>query len=227
VIVPAMLGITSATQQQNVPQVRIVPRLEFYIVEVISEHVPVQAAVDPALHAGCDIGVDNLATLASDQPGFIPRIVNGRPVKSSNQYYNKRRAALQRQLGHKGTGHRLERLTTRRTRRIDHYLHTASRRLVDLLVAEGIGTLVIGKNPLWKQEVRLGWRTNQQFVCIPHARCIALLTSKAELVGIQVRVSEESSTSKASFLDADPLPVYDADRHQPPAFSGTRVQRSG
>jgi putative transposase len=156
VIAPSMLGITIETQQQNVQQVRIVPRLDFYIVEVIYEHVPVQATVDHALHAGCDIDVDNLATLASDKPGFIPRIVNGRPVKSSNQYYNKRRAELQSRLGRTGTSHRLERLTTRRTRRIDHYLHMASRRIIDLLVAEGIGTLVIGKNPLWKQEVRLG-----------------------------------------------------------------------
>ncbi len=224
-ICPSMLGITIETQQQNVQQVRIVPRSDFYIVEVIFEHVPVQATVDPALHAGVDIGIDNLATLASDKPGFIPRIVNGRPVKSSNQYYNKRRAELQSRLGRTGTSHRLERLTTRRTRRIDHYLHMASRRIVDLLVAEGIGTLVIGKNPLWKQEVRLGRRTNQQFVCIPHARFIEMLTYKAELVGIQVLVTEESYTSKASFLDADPLPVYDADRHETPAFSGKRVKR--
>ncbi len=225
VIAPSMLGITIETQQQNVQQVRIVPRTDFYIVEVIYEHVPVQATVDPALHAGVDIGINNLATLASDQPGFIPRIVNGRPVKSSNQYYNKRRAELQSRLGRTGSSHRLERLTTRRTRRIDHDLHTASRRIVDLLVAEGIGTLVIGKNPLWKQEVRLGRRTNQQFVGIPHARFIEMLTYKAELVGIQVLVTEESYTSKASFLDADPLPVYDADRHETPAFSGKRVKR--
>jgi putative transposase len=225
VIAPSMLGITIKTQQQNVQQVRIVPRIDFYIVEVIFEHVPVQATVDPALHAGCDIGIDNLATLASDKPGFIPRIVNGRSVKSINQYYNKRRAELQSRLGRTDTSHRLERLTTRRTRRIDHELHTASRRIVDLLVAEGIGTLVIGKNPLWKQEVNLGRRTNQQFVCIPHARFIEMLTYKAVLVGIQMLVSEESYTSKASFLDADPLPVYDADRHETPAFSGKRAKR--
>jgi putative transposase len=223
VIVPSMLGIRVQSNQQNVQQVRIVPRTEFYVVEVIYEQAPVQAAVDPALHAGCDIGIDNLATLASDKPGFIPRIVNGRPVKSINQFYNKRRAELQSQLGHKGTSHRMERLTTRRTRRIDHYLHMASRRIIDLLVAEGIGTLVIGKNPLWKQEVNLGRRTNQQFVAIPHARFIAMLTYKAELVGVQVLVTEESYTSKASFLDGDPLPIYSA--RDIPVFSGRRVKR--
>jgi transposase len=87
---------------------------------------------------------------------------------------------------------------------------------------------VIGKNPLWKQEVNLGRRTNQNFVSIPHARFIEMLTYKAQLVGTQVKVTEESYTSKASFLDADPLPVYpvsDAPREEPPTFSGRRVKR--
>jgi putative transposase len=223
VIVPSMLGIAVKTKQQTVQQVRIIPRYGFYVVEVIYEQAPIPAKADPAVRAGVDIGIDNLATLASDKAGFIPRIVNGRPVKSINQFYNKRRAELQSLLGRKGTSHRLERLTTCRTRRIDHYLHTASRRIIDLLVSEGIGTLVIGKNPLWKQEVNLGHRTNQQFVAIPHARFIEMLTYKAVLVGIQVRITEESYTSKASFLDADPLPVYGA--ADVPIFSGRRVKR--
>jgi len=98
-------------------------------------------------------------------------------VKSINQFYNKRRAELHSQLGEAHhTSRRLERLTTKRTRRIDWYLHTASRRIIDLLVAEGIDTLVIGKNPLWKQEVRMAKRTNQHVVCVPHARFIDMLT---------------------------------------------------
>jgi putative transposase len=92
-------------------------------------------------------------------------------------------------------------------------------------VAEGIGTLVIGKNPLWKQETRMGRRGNQNFVSIPHARFIAMLTYKAVLVGIQVLLTEESYTSQASFLDADPLPVYDPQRKESPTFSGRRVKR--
>jgi putative transposase len=90
-------------------------------------------------------------------------------------------------------------------------------------VAEGIGTLCIGKNPLWKQEVRMSKRNNQNFVQVPHARFIAMLSYKAELVGIQVKITEESYTSKASFLDADPLPDYGA--ADVPTFSGRRVQR--
>jgi putative transposase len=225
-ICPSGLGITVQTQQSNVQQVRIIPRTRsgVYVVEVVYEQEPVPANGDLAVHAGLDIGLNTLALLTSDKPGFVPRLVNGRPVKSINQFYNKRRAELQRQLGDAYTSRRLERLTTKRTRRIDGYLHTASRRLIDLLVAAGIGTLCIGRNPRWKQHAHLGKRTNQNVVAVPHARFIAMLTYKAELVGIRVCLTEESYTSKASFLDGDPLPVFDP--AQPaPTFSGRRVKR--
>jgi putative transposase len=117
----------------------------------------------------------------------------------------------------------MERLTTHRTRQIAHYLHTASRRLIDLLVAEGIGTLVIGKNDGWKQEITLGRRTNQNGVSIPHARFVQMLRYKAALVGIRVVLTEESYTSQASFLDGDPLPVYG--NRPVPVFNGRRVKR--
>ena len=123
-----------------------------------------------------------------------------------------------------GTSKRLERIAMKRTRCIDHYLHTASRRIVELLVAEGIGMLCIGKNPTWKQEANMGRRNNQNFVSVPHACFVEMLSYKATLVGIQVLVTEESYTSKASFLDADPLPVYGAAKPAP-IFSGKRVKR--
>ncbi|HEX9414848.1 MAG TPA: transposase [Ktedonobacterales bacterium] len=222
-VIPSQLGISVHTRQTTVLQARIVPRKGDYAVEVIYEREPVPAAVNPSLCAGIDIGLNNLAALTSNKVGFMPRIVNGRPVKSINQFYNKRTAELQQMLGTTGTTRQMERLTAHRTRQIDHYLHTASRRIIDMLVAEGIGTLCIGQNPLWKQGVNMGRRTNQSFVQVPHARFIAMLAYKAELVGIQVRITEESYTSKASFLDADPLPVYGT--ADSPAFSGRRVKR--
>jgi putative transposase len=79
------------------------------------------------------------------------------------------------------------------------------RRIIKLLVQEGIGTLVIGQNANWKQEVELGKRNNQQFVCIPRACFIEMLAYKAELVGIRVLITEESYTSKCSFLDNEPI----------------------
>ena len=72
---------------------------------------------------------------------------------------------------------------------------------------EGIGVLVLGKNPFWKTNVALGKQHHQACVPIPHAKLLELLTSKAEARGIQVIVTEERSTSQASFLDVDPLPV--------------------
>jgi putative transposase len=152
-----------------------------------------QADVDPTLYAGIDVGVNNLAAITSNKPEFIPVLVNGRPMKSWNQFYNKRKAALQKKLGKTGTTRRMERLTKSRNRRID------------LLVKERISTLVIGKNPEWKQEVEMGKRNNQTFVQIPHARFIDMLSYKAHLVGIRVLIVEESYTSKCSFLDKEPI----------------------
>jgi putative transposase len=83
----------------------------------------------------------------------------------------------------------------------------------------------IGKNPLWKQEVNLGRRGYQNFIGIPHARFIEMVTDKAELVEMQVIVTEESYSSEASFLAADPLPIYDASRQEPAIFSGQRLKR--
>ena len=160
-----------------------------------------------------------------DKPGFQSAVVNGRPVKSVNQFYNKRKADLQSKLCHTGTTKRMERMTNKRNRRIDPYLHTASKRIVALLVKEGIGVLVIGKNDAWKQEANLGKHTNQNFVQIPPARFIAMLTYRAELVGIRVEVTEESYTSKASLLDLDPLPVRTSGADEKHVFSGKRVKR--
>jgi len=181
--------------------------------------------VNPAFYAGIDMGMNNLVALASNKPGFRPVVVNGRPVKSTNQFYNKRKAELQKKLGKTGTTNRIERITTKRNRRIDHYMHTVSRWIIDLLVQEEVGVLVIGKNDAWKQEVNMGKRNNQQFVQIPHARFIQMLTYKAELVGITVLITEESYTSKASFLDRDQLPVRDPKDDTKHTFSGKRVKR--
>jgi transposase len=132
--------------------VRIVPRSGYYVVEVVYEGQEAAPSGNPARYAAVGIGVDNRAALTSNKKGFVPRLVNGRPIKSTNQYYNKRKAELQAAVGHEGTTARVERFTAKRTRRINHYLHTASKAISALLVAEGIGTLVVGKNPGWKQE---------------------------------------------------------------------------
>jgi putative transposase len=230
------LGRIAETKQapESVQQVRIVPKADQYVIEVVYEAKPTpKAHLDPNLFVALDPGVQVLAALTSNKPGFVPRLVSGGPVKAVNQLYNKQREHVQKQLA-KGktprfTSHRLDRITTKRNRRVMHYLHTASRRIADLLVEEGIGTLILGKNPFWKTGVELGKKNNQEFVQIPHAKFLDLLTYKAEAVGIRVIVTEESYTSKASFLDLDPLPTYDptqgADQEEKPRFSGRRDGR--
>jgi putative transposase len=221
---PSMLPISVQTKQRDIDQVRIIPRKGYYVVEVVYEQAMKQAPVNPAYYAGIDIGMNNLVALTSNKPGFQSVVVNGRPVKSTNQFYNKRKAELQQKLGHTGTTKRMECITNKRNRRIDQYMHTASKRIIDVLVKEGIGVLCIGKNDAWKQNSEMSKRTNQNFVNIPHARFIAMLTYKAELIGIRVKVTEESYTSKASLLDLDPLPVR-KNGDEKHTFSGKRVKR--
>ncbi len=219
IIAPSGLPIKVPTEQTKVDQVRIVPRTDCYVVEVIYEQEVQQALVDSSLYASIDIGLNNLATLTSNKVGFLPRIVNGRPLKSVNQFYNKERAHLQSLLPQKQfTSRAIDRLTAKRNRRVMSYLHTASRRIVDLLIQEQIGTLVIGKNDNWKQEANMGKRTNQNFVQIPHARFIDLLTYKCQLVSIRVILTEESYTSKCSFLDNEPIGKHEQ-------YAGKRVKR--
>jgi putative transposase len=93
------------------------------------------------------------------------------------------------------------------------------------LVVATLTSPLIGKKPLWKQEVEMGKRNNQSFVRIPHTRFIEMVQYKAALVGIQVKITEEAYTSKASFLDLDPIPSYDPNRTELPKFSGRRVSR--
>ena len=161
--------------------------------------------VDGQKNKNMDIGLNNLAAVASNKPGFVPVVVNGRPLKSINQYYNKKRASLQSQLGQKATSLKISILTDKRNRKVLHELHKASRKIIDSLVLEEIGTLVIGKNPQWKKEINIGKKNNQNFVSIPHAQFVSMLAYKAQLVGIQVCVTEESYTSKCSFLDLEPI----------------------
>ncbi len=230
IIKPSQLPISIQTRQNpaTLDQVRIVPRNGHYVVEIVYSKKPVQAKVDPSFCVAIDLGVTNLAAITANREGFIPRLVNGRTLKAMNQWYNKRMKELKLCLpkeDRERVTKQMEQITNKRNRQVNHYLHAASKRMIDFLVKEGVGTIIIGKNPLWKQEAGMGKRNNQNFVAIPHARFIDMLTYKASLVGIQVEVQEESYTSKASFLDLDPLPTYKPDDETEYTFSGKRIGR--
>jgi len=216
--------IKTKVNPDQICQVRLVPKCDSYVIEVIYDEQE-STVSDDKFVASIDLGLDNLVALTSNQPGFTPLLINGRPLKSINQFYNKRKAQLQSQVkGSRKTSSRLQRLTRCRNQKIDNYLHHASRLIADVLSAKQIGTLVVGKNEQWKREINLGKQTNQNFVSIPHARLIEMLEYKARLVGIKVILQEESYSSRANFLGLDPIPVY-GKTDKDAVFSGRRIKR--
>ena len=183
-------SLKTQVNTEQICQVRLVPKCDSYVVEVIYDK-PESTCSNPNFVASIDLGLDNLVALTSNQPGFIPLLINGRPLKSINQFYNKRSSRLQSQLtGNRKTSPRIQRLTRCRNQKNDNYLHHTSRLIIDILTVKQIGTLVIGKNAQWKTEIDLGKPTNQNFVSIPHARLIEMLEYKARLVGIRVILPE-------------------------------------
>ncbi|MEG4394849.1 transposase [Microcoleus sp. BROC3] len=221
------ISIRTKIKPDLICQVRLVPKCDSYVIEVIyNQPESTVEQIQKEAVASIDLGLNNLVALTSNQSGFTPLLINGRPLKSLNQFYNKRKAQLQSELkGSSKTSSRIQRLTRCRNQKVDNYLHSSSRLIINLLVARKIGTLVIGKNIQWKSEISLGKQTNQNFVSVPHARLIEMLEYKAELVGITVIVQEESYTSQSNFLALDPIPVYEKTGANDVAFSGKRIKR--
>jgi putative transposase len=160
---------------------------------------------------GIDIGIDNLASITSNDKNFS-YIVKGTPLKSMNQYYNKRRAQIQSELekcNKKKFSRKLERLTDKRNLKIKNYLHNASRKIINLCKSQNIGNIVVGKNKGWKQEVNIGKKNNQNFVSIPFNMFIQQLEYKGKMEGINVMVTEESYTSKTDHFVNEPMKHLD------------------
>lgn len=206
-------------------EVRLVPMGNCYVVEIIYNPLQLQAEgsfsllLDRTRKAGIDLGVNNLVAFATDQPDVRPVLINGKPLKSINAWYNKRAAELRSlsNYGHLGA------IANKRHHQIRDYLHRASRFVADHCVSNNIGTLVIGLNQGWKKGVNTGKVNNQKFVHIPHTVLIEQIKYKCYALGINVIVREESYTSKASALDNDPIPAYGDEVI--PLFSGRRTKR--
>ncbi|MBD2199267.1 MULTISPECIES: RNA-guided endonuclease InsQ/TnpB family protein [Calothrix] len=213
-------NIELKTQAKNVLEVRIVPKLEHYVIEIVYT-LALPAKTDGKYIAGVDLGLNNLIAITSNHPGIKPLLINGRPLKSINQFFNKRVSKAQSIAANR----QIKQLNSKRDRRIDNYLHTSSRRVIDWCQLNEIGQLIIGKNLGWKQDINIGKKNNQNFTKIPHAKLISLLTYKAQLAGIEVILTEESYTSKASALDGDKLPTFNKKSDIKPVFSGQRVKR--
>ena len=202
-------NIQFRTKQKNISQVRIVPKNNYIVLEVVYKASIKELLKDNKRYMSIDLGIDNLASCSSNVSKSF--IINGKPVKSINQFYNKKKATLQSELelkNKKKTSKQLQNLTLKRNNKIKDYFHKASRYIVNQLVNQSINTLIIGKNDGWKQETNIGKVNNQNFVNIPHQMFINQLKYKCQLKGINVIEQEESYTSKVSFFDNDFIPVY-------------------
>jgi len=216
-------NIQIKTKQKNIQQARIVPLPhKTYKIEIVYEKEIEKRNTDKNRIASIDIGVDSLAAVTSNVKEFKPLIINGRPLKSINQYFNKRKAELisilMKQDKNRRTSNKIEKLTLRRNNKIEDYMHKSSRMLIDKLIEFNIGTLIIGKNDGWKTRVNMGDKNNQNFVLIPHAKFIKMLEYKCKLVGIDVILQDESHTSKCSLIDLEPIKHRDE-------YVGRRISR--
>ena len=213
---------------ETIDCVRIIPRLDQYIIEVCYTFNEKSQVRDNKRYGSIDLGVSNLATFTSSIKGFVPLIFNGKPLKSINQYYNKKLALIKSKLetvNKKKSSKKLRSLTNKRNNKVDNYLHKSSKEIVKTLVDNNISKLVIGKNDGWKFEAKMSKQSNQNFIQIPHSRFIQMLEYKCEKEGIRIIIQEESYTSKASFLNLDVIPIYDKNNINKYEFSGYRKSR--
>jgi putative transposase len=221
---PKMAGLSELnTTVDNLQQVRIIPKYQHFVIEVVYKKEVSNEKLTHDNVLGIDLGLNNLATLVSNQPDVHHKLINGKPLKSINQYFNKKKAKLMSFIGDKGTSHSIGRLSKKRHQKTDDYLHKASRSIIDYAVETNSGLIIIGENKHWKQKINIGKKNNQNFVSIPYDKFKAMIEYKAEEFGIDVVFTEESYTSKSSHLDNDPLPVYK--KGESHSFTGKRVSR--
>ena len=178
---------------------------------------------DNSRYFSIDLGLNNIVSIYNNI-GIRPLLYNGRPIKSINQYYNKTNAKFRSELPtNVKSSNRLKQLSFKRNHKIDYEMHKISSHIINEAVKNNISKIFIGNNVGWKNEINIGRRNNQNFVNIPHTKLINQLLYKGLLNGIDVIVTEESYTSKASFVDKDELPTYgESDNLK---FSGKRVKR--
>ena len=242
------ISIPFINKDKKLKQARIVPinKIEYKIEILYVKEEKEKVNFTKDLYVGIDLGVNNLMTITSNKVGLNPIIVNGRPIKCVNQFYNKKRAKLMSELPNKSKkeleeikerigkepskqvkhSKKIDLLTNKRNGKIEKYFHQSTNYLIDFCLKNEIKTICIGKNKFWKQEVNTGKKNNQSFVSIPFAKLIHQIEYKAKLNGLTVILTEESYTSKASFLNMDEIPTYNKkDSNDKYEFSGYRQHR--
>jgi len=212
----------------QIKEVRIHPKYNarYFEVEFISEVDPEPVEVKSNSAISIDLGVDNLAACVDTNGASF--LVNGKPIKSINQWFNKRNAQLQSikdKQGIKGITNQQVKLTAKRNNQVRDYLNKTARFIVNHCIQNNIANLIVGYNPGIKQEINIGGRNNQNFVQIPFHSLRSKLKAMCERYALNYQEQEESYTSKASAIDGDEIPVYNADNPKEYQFSGLRVKR--
>lgn len=186
-------------------QIRFIPKGSCYVMEIVYETEIPDTKSENNRIASIDLGVDNLVTMTNNI-GLNPIIINGKGIKSINQYYNKRLAkekSLLKIRHGKDWSKKLDIITFKRYQRIKNYMHNTSSYIVKRCVENKIDTLVVGKNKEWKQNTSMSKGNNQKFVSIPYQMLLQQLKYKCENVGIKYIETEESYSSGTSFLDEE------------------------
>ena len=185
-------------------QVRFIPDYKSFVLELVYNiEIPDTSLSDNGRYLSVDIGLDNLATVVNNK-GLKPFVINGKGLKSINKYYNKQVShyrEVAKKMNNRDYTNRMDLLTRKRNHKIDDYMHKASKYLIDYAIENNFNTIVIGNNKRWKQKSSMSKQVNQSFVGIPHMKFIQMVQYKAQNVGINVILTEESYTSGTSFLD--------------------------
>jgi putative transposase len=203
-------------------EVRILPRNGVFYAEFVYKVETTQASVDSFKGLGIDHGIDNWLTCVSNVGTSF--IVDGRHLKSLNQGYNKRVSILKENQPQGFWSKQLARVTETRNRQMRDAVNKAARLVINHCLENQIGTVVFGWNKGQKDSMNLGSNTNQKFVQIPTAKLKDRIKQLCEQHGIKFVETEESYTSKASFLDSDTLPTF-GEKPEGWQESGKRVKR--
>ena len=222
IICKSSLDLRIPTRVEQPQQVRIIPKVGCYVIEVVYEIKENKLKQNQRV-AAIDLGLNNLATVVTND-GDNPILISGKKIKSINQYYNKMTSKKKSLLPYNVfTSKSLDRLWLKRNNKISYEIHKVTKFLANYFDERDVSKVIIGNNSGWKNGINLGKRNNQNFVNIPYTKFINQLTYKCQLLGITVIVREESYTSKASFLDYDEIPNYkEGTKYK---FSGKRIKR--
>lgn len=222
-------GLLIKTKIRNgLQQVRVIPKDKYLVIEIVYKIEDVEPLVDNGRYVGIDLGLDNFATITNNC-GLIPLVINGKGLKSLNQYYNKQIShyrSIAKRVNKLDYTNKMRKLTLTRNNKVDDYIHKASRFLIDYCKNNEINTIVIGNNKNWKQNSKMNKKVNQNFISIPYYNFIQKVQYKAEEFGIKVIVTEESYTSGTSFLDSE-LPIKENYNKSRRKYRGLFISNNG